>query len=279
MHTIFRHRFALAVAFATLPLSTPVLATDIRVEAHGEDRYTLTAELEGTADPLHGQLIVAPEARELCGRRYPHFGRYRFESTEPSRADGSGKGAATLRYTQDIECRDQPQDASATAPVTTQIPVLPVPPAPDTPPTSADEAQVRARTLAYLHTRETADADAAFAMLSPEMLTYTTTLAAWREGRTTFNALAGPGARAEVVRLTWYDNPQGAPSPGRYVAADYRVDYPSRAFTCGYVMWLRQGDGNYLVVREEEALGTPDIVVNLSPEQTAQLRAQVQCRD
>lgn len=273
MHTTVRYPLASGVAFATLWLSSSVLAADIRVEAHGGDRYTLTAELEGTIDPLHGQLMIGPKAQELCGRRHPHFGRHRFEGREPSLAN-AGEGIATLRYTQDIECRDTPQETAA--PPTAQAAV---PAAPDTPPTVADEAQVRERTLAYLRTREAVDADAAFAMLSPEMRTYTTTPAAWREGRTAFNTKAGPGARAEVIRLTWYDNPQGAPTLGRYVAADYRVDYPSRAFTCGYVVWLRQADGNYLVVREEEALGTPDIVAKLSPEQTLQLRTQVQCRD
>jgi hypothetical protein len=254
-------------------LSTSVLAADIRVEARGDDRYTLTVELEGTVDPLQGQQVVVPKAQELCGRRHPHFGRHRFEGREPSLAN-EGEGVATLHYSQDIECRDTPQEA-ATPPTTQST----IPAAPDAPPTADDDRQVRGRTLAYLRTRETADAQAAFAMLSPEMLAYTTTPAAWREGRTEFNTKAGSGARAEVVRLSWYDNPQGAPTLGRYVAADYRVDYPSRAFTCGYVVWLRQADGDYLVVREEEALATPDIVANLSAEQTTQLRAQLQCRD
>lgn len=273
MSTTIRHLLASASAFSTLALSTSVLTADIRVEARGDDRYTLTVELEGTVDPLQGQQAVIPKAQELCGRRYTHFGRHRFEGREPSLAN-EGKGIATLHYTQDVECRDTPQEAAAPPTV-----VVPAPPAPDTPPLAADEAQVRERTLAYLRTRETADAQTAFAMLSPEMLTYTTTPAAWREGRVAFNAKAGPDARAEVVRLTWYDNPQGAPTLGRYVATDYRVDYPSRAFTCGYVVWLRQADGDYLVVREEESLATPDIVANLSAEQTTQLRAQLQCRD
>lgn len=273
MHAIFRCSSASAVVAAVFAFPASVLAADIKVQAHGDDRYTLTAELEGTADPLHGQLMVGPKAQALCGRRHPHFGLHRFEGLEPVLTK-RGKGVATLRYTQDIECRDTPQDAAA-PPKALAV----VPPAPDIPPTAADEAQVRERTLAYLRTRDIADAQAAFAMLSPEMLTYTTTPAAWREGRTAFNAQAGPGARAAVVRLTWYDNPQSAPILGRYVAADYRVDYPSRAFTCGYVVWLRQADGDYLVVREEESLGTPDIVARLTPEQTAQLRARLQCRD
>lgn len=88
-----------------------------------------------------------------------------------------------------------------------------------------------------------------------------------------------PGGEAAVVRITWYDDPPGAPTHGRYAAADYRVDYPREAFTCGYTIWLRQADGGYLVVREEEGRAAPDVIAKLSPEQRLAMRAQLQCRD
>jgi hypothetical protein len=102
---------------------------------------------------------------------------------------------------------------------------------------------------------------------------------AWTAARNAFNAQVGPGATANVVRITWYDNPAGAPVHGRYAAADYSVAYPSAGFTCGYVMWLRQADGGYLIVREEEAQVTPDNVAHLSAEQVATMRVQLRCRD
>jgi hypothetical protein len=102
---------------------------------------------------------------------------------------------------------------------------------------------------------------------------------AWAATRSAFNTKVGPGARPNVSRITWYDNPSGAPIPGRYAAADYGVAYPSNGFTCGYVMWLRQADGGYMVVREEEAQVTPDSVAKLSAEQVANMRVQLRCRD
>lgn len=70
-----------------------------------------------------------------------------------------------------------------------------------------------------------------------------------------------------------------APPPGRFAAADYRARYDGQAFYCGYVVWLRQHDGGYLILREEEGQATPDIVATVAPEQLSAFRAQLGCRD
>lgn len=265
----YRLRYVLAIlAMFTLPLAANDAA--VQVQDHGDGHYTLTVELGGTTDPAHGQLVITPTARELCGILHPHFGRYRFEAKEPSRATGT-HGESSITYTQQIQCRDTPQKAAETL-------SDPVPPAPSEPPTEQDAALVRERTLAYLRGKDASDATTVYAMLTREMASYATP-EVWTETRKSFSAKAGPGARPEVIRITWYDNPQGAPTLGRYAAADYRVDYPSRAFTCGYVVWLRQADGSYLVIREEEGQATPELVRDLPPEGLATMRTQLQCRD
>src|SRR3546814_473583 len=242
----------------------------VHVDDHGGGRYTLTTTLDGTTDPAHGQLAIVPTAEELCGELHPHYGHYRFESSAPSEATGTS-APASLSYEQGVECHGQPQQVAESA-------SAPVPPAPSTPPTSEDEALLRERTLAYLQAKNTADADTVYAMLSSELASYASP-AAWKETRSALNARLGAGAEAAVVRLTWYDDPQNAPTHGRYAAADYRVDYPNEAFACGYVVWLRQSDGGYLVVREEEGQATPDVIAGLSTEQRLMMRAQLQCRD
>jgi hypothetical protein len=264
-----RARVALLLASLVLP-GAACAADAVHVDDHGGGRYTLTTTLSGTTDPAHGQLAIVPTAEELCGDLHPHYRHYRFGSSAPSRAAGAS-GPASLNYEQDIECRDQPQQVVETA-------SAPVPPAPSTPPTSEDESLIRERTLAYLRAKDAADADTVYAMLSGEMAGYASA-EAWKETRSALNARLGAGGEAAVVRITWYDDPQNAPTHGRYAAADYRVDYPSEAFTCGYVVWLRQSDGGYLVVREEEGQATPDVIADSSPEQRLTMRAQLQCRD
>lgn len=259
-----------ALALVGLAPPTAIAADVVSVVHHGDGRYTLSTTLAGTTNPAHGQIAIVPTAEELCGDRYPHYGRYRFDASAPSKAT-EASGPTSLTYRQDIECSDVPQQAAKTA-------SAPVPPAPSTAPTDEDGALIRARTVTYLQAKDAADAGAAYKMLSKEMASYTSP-EVWKDTRTSFTAKVGPGAQPTVVRITWYDDPQGAPTPGRYVAADYRVDYPSEAFTCGYVVWLRQADGGYLIVREEEGQATPDLLANLSPEQRLQMRAQLQCRD
>lgn len=263
-----RTRPALLLVF--LAFGAANAADAVHVEDHGAGRYTLTTTLSGTTDPAHGQFAIVPTAEALCGELHPHYGHYRFESSAPSEATGTS-APASLSYRQDIACRDQPQQALETA-------SAPVPPAPSTPPTSEDVALIQDRTLAYLRAKGSADADATYAMLSKEMAGYASP-EAWKEARSALNAKLGPGADPAVVRITWYDNPQNAPTHGRYAAADYRVDYPSDAFICGYVVWLRQSDGGYLVVREEEGQAPPEVITGLSPEQRLAMRAQLQCRD
>lgn len=262
-------RTAIVLLALLLPVSTSA-ADLVHVDDHGGERYTLSTTLADTTDPARGYLAILPKAEELCGDRYPHYGHYRFEAKAPSKATEE-HGPESLRYTQDIECRDTPQESVETA-------SAPVPPAPSTPPTDEDAALIRTRTLTYLQAKNAADADAVYGMLSKEIASCTPP-DAWTLARSAFNAQAGPGAEPTVVRITWYDNPENAPMQGRYVAADYRVDYPSDAFSCGYVVWLLQADGGYLIVREEESQATPDVVAGLSPEQRATMRAQLQCRD
>src|SRR3546814_625272 len=212
-------RARLALWLASLVLSGAIHAGDAgQVDDHGGGRYTLTTTLDGTTDPAHGQLAIVPTAEELCGELHPHYGHYRFESSAPSEATGTS-APASLSYEQDVECRGQPQQVAESA-------SAPVPPAPSTPPTSEDEALLRERTLAYLQAKNTADADAVYAMLSSELASYASP-AAWKETRSALNARLGAGAEAAVVRLTWYDDPQNPPTHGRYAAADYRVDYPN----------------------------------------------------
>ena len=262
---------------AALPLaallSTAALASGsdvVHVEDLGGGRYTLTTTLANTTDPAHGQLAIVPKAEDLCGDRFPNYGHYRFDSEAPMKATAE-TGSTTLTYTQEIECRDTPEAASQTA-------ASPAPPAPSTPPTDDDATLIRNRTLAYLQAKDAANADVAYAMLSDEMASYAAP-EAWAKAHGDFHAKAGVVAQPAVIRITWYDDPKDAPTPGRYVAADYRVDYPSDAFTCGYVVWLRQAGGDYLIVREEEAEITPDVTAGLSPEQRLAMRAQMQCRD
>lgn len=255
------------IALAFLGTATAAATDQVKVTELGNGRYQLSVKLAETVDPSHGQAALVPKALELCGSLRPELGHYRFEGTEPM-AGTKNAPKRSLQYTQDIECKDP-----SASPAVTDIP-----PAPATPPSADDEADIRKRTLAYLEAKDTNNFDAAFAMLGPTMVGYMTP-ESWRNPRATFNAATGGQAEREVIRITWYDNPQNAPTPGRYAAADYRASYASKAFYCGYVVWLRQKDGSYLILREEEGQATPEMVAGIPPESMTAVRTQLGCRD
>jgi hypothetical protein len=257
-------RISLALLAALMiPPATAADPVEVQAKQLAPDQYELIVELPADIDPQQASSMLFPVAEQICAGRPAQMGRFRFKSDAPF-APGA-KASSTQTFTQQIEC------GASNA-------VIHVARAPKTPPTEEDESAIRASTLKYLAAKDRNDFDAASALLGSEMAVMLTT-DNWRSPRAAFNEKAGEPNHREVVRLTWYDDPAGAPAPGRYVAADYRGDYAHAGFYCGYVMWHLQPDGTYRIVREEEGQMPDEIAKTFTPEELASARTQIQCRD
>lgn len=257
-------------AILSLAQGVAEVSADVDVRPLGSNRYELTIIITGTHEPSVGHQAALEIAQQVCGALQPSLGHHKFEGRAPATASQATDKPPTLRFIQQIECLAadvDPKDA-----------VAELPPAPDQPPTADEEVGIHAATLEYLAAKDDGDFDRAHAMLKPatgDMFTE----ASWREPRRQFNKSAGKPEEREVVRITWYDDPAGAPSPGRYAAADYRAAYASGAFYCGYVVWLRQHDGSYRIVREEEGRMDPETLARGLEEELPDLRQRLGCRD
>jgi cytochrome c551/c552 len=252
-------------AFLLLLCVVPTLSpAEPRVHSRelGANHFELEAQLAASTAPDEAQALLQPYAKQLCHDAAVHLGRYRFESDAPV---GSDPATATQTFVQEMTCGGEAPAAPAVAP------------APSTPPTADDERHVRDLTLAYLSAKDGNDFDAAFAMVAEENRQFMRE-DNWRPPRWAFKVAGGTPTRRDVVRITWYDNPAGAP-PGRYVAADFRGDYQHAGFYCGYVMWIRQADGSYLILREEEGQLSPGDAARIPPTDLASVRNQLGCRD
>ena len=257
-------RISLAlVAALVIPAEGAADSVEVQTRQLSPDRFELVVELPAKIDASQASSMLSPVAEQLCAGRPAQLGRYRFESSAPL-APGA-KASSTQTFTQQVECG-------------TSTEVVHVARAPKTPPTAENERTIRADTLDYLAAKDRGDFDAAYAVLGSE-LAATMTKENWRAPRAAFNASEGLPGKREVVRLTWYDDPAGAPLPGRYVAADYRGDYTHAGFYCGYVVWHLQVDGSYRIVREEEGQIANAVAEKLTPQELASARAQLQCRD
>lgn len=263
-----RRNTVLALALAALaPAAFAGDAPDVQVKPLPGGRFELTATVPNTTEPSKGQAALMPRAMELCGTRALQLGTYKFKSTAPMAGTGSTI-STSLVFVQELQCGDTPHVDTV---------VAAAPRAPATPPTANDEADIRSRTLAFLSAKDRGYFDAAIAMFSETtgaMLTEDT----WGSQRRAFNASAGMPLQQQVIRVTWYDDPAGAP-PGRYAAADYGASHENAAFYCGYVMWLLQPDGGYRIVREEEGQVTPTEARRIAPSDMPAARVQLGCRD
>jgi hypothetical protein len=244
---------------------TAIAAINLQVETHqiSKDRYDLTVRLPAGIDAIRVQSILRPAADQVCEGRPWQWGPHRFEST--TRLGPEEPQAGEQTFTQQVDC-----GAVATPDLTAVA-------APNTPATADDERRVKQTTLTYLLAKDTGDFAKARSMQSEEAKPYMPS--DWSESRATFNHQAGLPVQRQVVRLTWYDDPQGAARKGRYVAADYRGDYRHAGFYCGYVMWYREADGSYRLVREEEGQVSDETASKIAAADLRAFRKPLGCRD
>ena len=253
-------------AFVALALAPVAMAQGVTAEVQArqlsEDRFELVVELPAYLDQQQLWPLLQPAAEQVCGGRSAQQGRISYTANQPVDA-GADHGTTTV--VQVVECSGPRPEAAGH-------------PAPKTPPSAEDEVAVRERTLAYLEAKDRGDFDAAGEMLGKEAAEFMRA-DNWSGPRAAFNVASGLPSRRDIVRLSWYDDPAGAPRLGRYVAADYRGDYPHAGFYCGFVVWYLEADGQYRVIREEEGQAMTDTMQGLAPDALAAMRRKVGCRD
>lgn len=253
---------------ATLLLATTTSAQtlDAKVERLNPGGFRISITIPEAVSPAAAQQLLTEPATHLCEGRAPIWGPYTFKRLEP--VGGAKPVPASTSFELDLTCAG---DTTAAAP-------KPGTPAPKSPASDAERSDLRARTLDYLAKKDGGHFDAADDLFEQGVLS-PTDRDARAAARREFNSEAGQPVDREVVGMTFYDDPADSPRLGRYAAVDYRARYNSRAFYCGYVVWIRQADGNYLLTREDEAIITDAVAAASTPEQLTALKRQPGCRD
>jgi hypothetical protein len=143
-------------------------------------------------------------------------------------------------------------------------------------PDVAVQRAVRDASYAFFAAKDAGRDDVAYAFFAASVRTY---LSAdlFRSQTDAFNAMAGRGGERRVVRLTWERDPPDAPAPGLYVAADFVARFPNLRLHCGYLMWHREADGRFRIVREEQSFIDEATARQMVPERLRPLPAQFGC--
>jgi hypothetical protein len=238
-------------------------APAIRSEKIGATRYRVVVAAPGLTLE-QGQARAGAEAKRLCGGASVTFGQFRWQSEEMLETAEAGRTAVSLTLEQEVDC------------------AAPPPPVVGKPtgwkPGPADVKTVMDLTARYFEARDRGRYREAWSLLTPTMQEISP-LARWQAAHKAFNDRAGGGLRRAPVKLTWYDNPPNAPVAGIFAAVDFVGKADKLQIICGYLMWLRQGDGSWRLTRDEEGSIEDKPGVTSSVEQVAQAKAAMGCAE
>ena len=226
--------------------------------------YQLTLKAPDAIEPAAGIALMLSEAQRLCGGEPAALGQYVFGVQRSEKPDGSIEQA--VKVVQDVTCGAAPPGPAATTK------------AGDWTPTEADARFVRGLTERYFAARQGGDYRAAWDMMSDEMKAISP-FEAWREQTRAFHEGAGKLVRRRLVKLSWYDHPPSAPVPGVYAAVDYAAEYAKVSTNCGYVVWFREADGGWRLVRQEDSSIDRESQRQMDPVALRAFKQQYRCGD
>jgi hypothetical protein len=242
-----------------LAVQTLAAVPGVSVDRLDETSFLLSIPADAASSVAAGQARLGPAAKLACQKRRPVLGRYRFIAEE-------GRNA----FEQELICVDPGHRLDlATSAVAGEA----------LEPSRADQQAVLAASYGYFAAKDAGQFAQAHAWLSDRMRARFP-LAEWTAAARTFNTEAGAPRGRRVVEITWYKDPEDAPEPGLYVAADWSADFAKAEFVCGYLMWHATPDGRFRLVREEQnmapkrASGRAIAKIDRDP-----LRTRMGCKD
>lgn len=232
---------------------------DIKVQASGSDAYVLTLTSAAITNVSAAQALLMPAAQKVCAGKTPQFGHYKFESKAPLSVTGNDTKTSFM-IDQEIVCADSvPQVVN---PSTTD---------PNWQPSNADHQAVIDTVTKYFAAKDSGNVAGSYALLDDGM---GISLKEWKNSSDDFASQTGVAVSHKVMKLTWYKDPQNAPKPGVYAAADF-VDHYDKATNCGYLSMYQEPDGSFLVIHEQDGL-IPN-QSNMTSAQITESKAKLGC--
>lgn len=249
-----------------IPSAQSAPHSEIEVQHLGDELFRLTLKSFRSKTVDAGQEELLAKAREICGEKGAGYGKYEFETSEAVSPTTAEKRPFVLK--QDIVC-------GATASHSTPIVSFANRDTQWRP--SAEQVKlVEHQTYAYFAAKDGRKYPDAYGQLSSNQKK-TTSFERWSSIAEDFNSKAGEVRRRGIKKITWYKNPAQA-EPGIYAAVDFSSQFANADIHCGYVVWLEQPDGSFLLVREEQNFIDKTTEQKLKPDELEKVRAQFGCK-
>jgi Protein of unknown function (DUF4019) len=254
----------LIVVICTL-WTSGVTAQEISARALKQGGYELTLTNTSPLDERAARALIAQAAASICGSLTPVFGKYKFESREPLGTGATPREGATFRFVQQVFC-DGVSSPGRAPPQSTTI-------SPEEERHVRDE--IREATDRYFHLLDKGDIEQAYALVDKTVIGEDK--ATWLAERRSFRTAAGRLKSISIVKVTVYNNPPEAPTPGLYVAADFQNAYQSAPYECGYLMWFRTAAGTFSITRVESGFVSSEGLKGIPEGQRPELLKKLRC--
>jgi hypothetical protein len=243
-----------------------ILAQEVTVEELDNNSFRLSFSSTSTLAVEAAQVRLLPTALELCGDILPSFGRYSSSRSEPIVGDRADAGES-FAFEQEITCTSAVVVAEERADLPQAL--------------SSDEvldAQrlIRRMSTEYFENIANERYEEAYSVVAESLREYSTA-ESWTLRKQAFRAEVGAAVAIVVARITVYQNPQNAPGPGIYIAADFNNEFERAPIHCGYLMWFLDADGEYRITREETGHVTTEILATIPSEQIPIIRERMLC--
>jgi hypothetical protein len=257
------------LALLLLAAASPPVVTS---EKLGDGHFRLTLKAARISTPEAGQSLLLTEATRLCAGQPVYFGHYRWSGVDRADDDAASAAPVSLTLVQEMTCGIPP--GAPPAPARPAAP--PLAPAAAFQPSAGDLTEVVDRSRRFYELRNQGRYADAWAMLTPSMQEMAP-LAHWREDAAATGRKVGK-LRLTPVAVTWYDHPADAQVSGVFAAVDFTADATDAALVCGYLIWLRQEDGSWRLMREQLSFVDRASAKGATPSKIEALRGQLGCR-
>ena len=239
-------------------------AKEISVQKIDENTYKLTLSDREVLDIDVAQARLLEKAESICGTKNPVFGRYSFEGSETIEAKDTSD--SNFRFEQVILCSSDlaKPESGADSKIKSN--------------SEAEAIQDNIRNLSQQYIEDIAKGrfDAAYSYVA-DSLRAITSKSAWQSEKRKFQSQAGDPIDVVIAKITVYDNPQDAPEPGIYVAADFNNKFSNAPIHCGYLMWFKGESNRFQIIREESGLVTNEQLEQIPGEQLPIVKQKLKC--
>ena len=145
-------------------------------------------------------------------------------------------------------------------------------------PSEQDQLKVKLLSYQFLKAKNDGDFNSAFEVFT-ENTKSTIDFKQWKYNLVVFNATAGANVDTTFTRISWYENSPEESLSGVFASVDYSSVYTNVDIACGNLMWHRNDDGNFELIREQENFIDKSSQEKLSETEIAETKTKLGCKD